>query len=84
MHGDGMVLGAGGVEPLSYTPANRHTSPMIIIDALAALTGVALVWAGATGRLTMIVDVGGVDRTSDVGNALAVCGGICVLVSALF
>lgn len=59
---------------------------MLIIDTLAALTGTALIWAGATGRLTTIVtdpDTGQ-DIASGVGNSLAIGGGLCVLASALF
>ena len=59
---------------------------MIIFDAIAATTGIALVWAGAAGRLTTIVtDPGtGRDIVSSVGNSLAIGAGLCVVVSALF
>lgn len=56
---------------------------MLIIKSLAALTGVALVWAGATGRLTVIVQQDGEDAPSNVGNALAILGGICVVASSV-
>lgn len=73
----------GEIKPLSYKPANRQTVPMIIINALAALTGAALVWAGATGRLTTIVTQDGQDMQSGIGNVIAIVGGIAVVVSAL-
>lgn len=56
---------------------------MILIKSLAALTGVALVWAGATGRLSYIVIQDGEEVASNVGNALAILGGICVVVSSV-
>lgn len=59
---------------------------MIIFDAIAATTGIALIWAGAAGRLTTIITEPetGRDRASGVGNSLAIGAGLCVLVSALF
>jgi hypothetical protein len=56
---------------------------MILINAFAALTGVTLLWAGATGRLNYIVIHEGEEVGSNVGNALAIGGGICVVVSAV-
>lgn len=56
---------------------------MILINALAALTGVFIIWTGATGRLTTIVNQDGREIASNVGNALAIGGGICVVVSAV-
>lgn len=56
---------------------------MLIVKSLAALTGVALVWAGATGRLTVIVQQDGEDVASNVGNALAILGGMCVVVASV-
>lgn len=59
---------------------------MLIVDTFAAVTGAALVWAGATGRLTTIVTDSetGRDMPSGLGNSLAVGGGLCVIVSAVF
>ena len=57
---------------------------MLIFDALAFATGAALIWTGATGRLTTIVtDGNGEDAVTDIGNYLAIGGGLCVLVSVL-
>lgn len=58
---------------------------MLIFNALASLTGLALIWIGVTGRLTTLVtdpDTGR-DMPSGVGNFLAIGGGICVVVAAL-
>ena len=59
---------------------------MMIFDAIAATTGLALIWAGATGRLTTILTDPNTGRegTTHVGNGLALGAGLCVLVSALF
>lgn len=56
---------------------------MLIIKSLAALTGFALLWAGAKGRLNYIVIQDEEELGSNVGNALAILGGICVVVSAV-
>ena len=66
-------------------PPHATVLGMIVIEALAGLVGIALMWAGATGRLTTIVtDEDGRDIRSGVGNSLAFAGGACVLVSVVF
>lgn len=59
---------------------------MLIINTIAALTGAALIWAGATSRLTTIVTEPETGReiASGIGNALALGGGVCVVASAVF
>lgn len=59
---------------------------MLIFHAIAALTGLVLIYIGATGRLTTLVtdpDTGR-DIASGVGNSLAIGAGFCVVVSAVW
>ena len=56
---------------------------MIVLDALAILVGLILIWAGVTSRLTAIVRSDEGDFPSGVGNSLAIAGGMIVIVSAL-
>lgn len=58
---------------------------MILLHTLKSLTGVALIWAGAKGRLTTLVtdpDTGE-DIASRIGNAFALVGGAAVVLSVL-
>ena len=56
---------------------------MIVLDALAILVGLILIWAGVTSRLTAIVRSDEGDFPSGVGNSLAILGGMIVIGSAL-
>ena len=58
---------------------------MMIFDAIAAFTGVVLIWMGLSSRLTTLVTnpETGREHATGVGNALAVGAGICVVISVL-